>query len=150
MIYLTGSQNVVWGQSSWDHFWRSLRSNSFIITLRIYLPFSTLTFSQVYSGVFKKLYYIWKCNSLNAEAGIRIQLSSSKPEFEEIWGKKCNIKQYHSSHYIFFCFGKYIHFSFKCCLYYYKYYINIKWAYFYQLISILKLSQPYHFQCCKY
>ena len=58
--------------------------NILIIIVNFYLPFSILILSWVSSGIFQRLHDMWYCNRLNAEAGLRIHLSSIQPYIKKI------------------------------------------------------------------
>ena len=76
-----------------------------MIILLYYLPFPlSFLLKYVHSGNFQRLYELeLYCIRSNAEADMRIQLFTLKPDITEI----CRFeKQCHSAHHIYFAFGK--------------------------------------------
>lgn len=75
----------IWSWNIWG-FWRLFQwvceiRTVFIVLLRQYLP---LLLSWLYGGVFQKLHDRWHHNESNAEANLRILLSSLKPDIKEV------------------------------------------------------------------
>lgn len=104
---------------------------TFVTTIRCYLHFP-LTFLHGNSVEFPADSTGCHHSRLNAEAGLRIPLSSFRPVFKNI----CKIlKQFHSFHYIYFCFGIQAYFFIKMFyLYEYEFIIFI----FNELLHIFK------------
>lgn len=65
-------------------FWGVHKLKTFFVRiLKCYLPFSLSYCLEKHSGFFQRLSIMWYHNSLNPEAYVRIQLSSTKPDFKE-------------------------------------------------------------------